>query len=400
MAGVALAATLVAQASAETTPAPAPAAPPPATHNDYADKANWLCWPGRTPDACAVDLTTTVVKADGSMQREDFKANRAAPIDCFYVYPTVSRDPDVLSDMIPNAEERNVVFHQLARFGAKCRLYAPMYRQFTLTALGAMMAGRPLPGGGAAAGPRPQTGYEDVVDAWNYYLAHENHGRGVVLIGHSQGSGVLTQLIRNEIDGKPNQKRIVSAILMGTSLIVPKGADVGGDFKSIPLCRSSSQFGCVIAYASFRDNSPPPDNSRFGRPRNPAPGMTAACVNPANLAGGPGELHSYLASGASTIAVDGPTTVWVKGKTVTTPFVSTPGLLTAECVSNDTFNYLAIHVNADSADPRADDIAGDVMVGGQVLKDWGLHLIDANLAMGNLVDIVGEEAEAWAKAAH
>ena len=29
-------------------------------------------------------------------------------------------------------------------------------------------------------------------------------------------------------------------------------------------------------------------------------------------------------------------------------------------------------------------------------KDWGLHLIDANLFMGNLVDIVGDEAKAWA----
>ena len=50
----------------------------------------------------------------------------------------------------------------------------------------------------AAPGPAPPRltiGYDDVVDAWNYYLAHENHGRGVVLVGHSQGSGVLTGLI-------------------------------------------------------------------------------------------------------------------------------------------------------------------------------------------------------------
>ena len=35
--------------------------------NDYAKPATWLCWPGKAGDACAVDLTTTVVKADGSM---------------------------------------------------------------------------------------------------------------------------------------------------------------------------------------------------------------------------------------------------------------------------------------------------------------------------------------------
>ena len=99
--------------------------------NDYGDKANWLCWPGRD-DACASDLTTTVVKADGSTSIEPFKADPNAPIDCFYVYPTVSRDNAVVSDMAVEPEERNVVIQQAARLRAKCRLYAPMYRQFTL----------------------------------------------------------------------------------------------------------------------------------------------------------------------------------------------------------------------------------------------------------------------------
>src|ERR1700730_17876398 len=71
-------------------------------------------------------------------------------------------------------------------------------------------------------------GYNDVLNAWNYYLEHDNQGRGVVLIGHSQGSLVLTQLIKNEIDGKPLQSRIISALLLGTSLPVPRGKDVGG----------------------------------------------------------------------------------------------------------------------------------------------------------------------------
>ena len=46
-------------------------------------------------------------------------------------------------------------------------------------------------------------GYDDVRDAWNYYLQHDNHGRGVVLIGHSQGAYVLAALLAQEIDGKP-----------------------------------------------------------------------------------------------------------------------------------------------------------------------------------------------------
>jgi hypothetical protein len=371
-------------------PSAAPSPPPP---NDYSNKTDWLCWPGATPNACEVDLTTTVVKADGATSVEPFKADPKAAIDCFYVYPTVSTDPGLLATMKVEAEEKTVIAQQFARFGAKCRLFAPVYRQFTLTALVAMMQGKPLPG---STGARPQTPYDDVRDAWNYYLANANHGRGVVLIGHSQGSGVLTQLIKNEIDGKPGQKRLVSAILMGTSLAVPKGADMGGDFKSVPLCHAADQLGCVIVYASFRDTSPPPENSRFGKPRTAGDNLVAACVNPANPAGGDGVLQSYLASGNVAIAAATlPPPPWVKGKSVTTPFVSVPGLLTARCASTPTFNYLAIHVNADPASPRVGDIVGDIVVGGQIQKDWGLHLIDANLAMGNLVAIVGQEAKAW-----
>ncbi len=359
--------------------------------NDYSQKTNWLCWPGRD-DACASDLTTTVVAADGSTSIEPFKADPNAPIDCFYVYPTASRENAVVSDMVVGPEERNVVIQQAARLRAKCRLYAPMYRQFTVAALRAFMTHSPAPG---PVPPRLTIGYDDVVDAWNYYLAHENHGRGVVLVAHSQGSGVLTELIAKEIDGKPAQARLISAILMGTPLVVPAGGDVGGDFKTVPLCHSASQLGCVIAYSSFRETSPPPDNSHFGRPRDPkAVGMEAACVNPASLGGGIGEAKSYFAA-ALAVAGPAPPFPWLKGKTITTPFVSVPGLITAACVHTGPFNYVSVHLNTDPASPRTSDIPGDIVIGGVILKDWGLHLIDANLFMGNLVDVVGEESKAW-----
>jgi hypothetical protein len=233
-----------------------------------------------------------------------------------------------------------------------------------------------------------------VVAAWNYYLEHDNNGRGVVLIGHSQGSGVLTQLIRNEIDGKPVQSRIISALLLGTSLPVPRGKDVGGAFQHLPLCRSAKQTECVIAYASFRSDVPPPANSRFGRVKDE--NMVSACTNPANLSGGSGELRSYLASAGRSLGASAEPRPWVTpSQPINTPFVSVPGLLTAECVSNDKGSYLAITVHGNPSDPRTDDIVGDVVVNGQVQADWGLHLIDVNLAMGNLLDIVAEQSRAY-----
>ena len=147
-------------------------------------------------------------------------------------------------------------------------------------------------GGTPAWGASPQ--YTDVRDAWNYYLQHDNKGRGVVLVGHSQGSFIPIELMRNEIDGKPIQSEMVSAILLGTTVAVPKGKDVGETFKSIPLCRTATQTGCAMVYASFRSTVPPPANTLFGKVDDP--GMTAACTNPAALGGGSGALHSYLST--------------------------------------------------------------------------------------------------------
>lgn len=356
------------------------------TKNDYRDGRNWLCRPGRQ-DACAVDLTTTVVAANGRLKTEKWTANPNAPIDCFYVYPTVSNDQTPNSDMNAGAEELSVIKQQFARFGSQCRVFAPLYRQVTLTALRAGIAGR------AMAVDRA-LGYNDVVDAWNDYLRHDNQGRGVVLIGHSQGAGVLTQLVRNEIDGKPVQERLVSAMLLGTSLPVPKGKDVGGAFQNIPLCREAGQTGCAIAYAAFRANVPPPPNSRFGRVQNKE--QQAACTNPAALGGGSGELRAYLSASRGIVSSAAEPRPWVTpAQPIATPFVSVPGLLTAECVSNESGSYLAVTVHGDPKDPRTDDIVGDVLTNGQVQKDWGLHLIDVNLAMGNLVDIVRQQGKAY-----
>jgi hypothetical protein len=364
---------------------PATQAPPPP--NDYQDARSWLCRPGLHRDACDVDLNTTIVGADGQFTRETWTADANAPVDCFYVYPTVSTDPTPYSDMLPDAAELNVIRQQFARFGSVCRRYAPVYRQITLVGLRPLLAGT---GGSLEHGLQ----YDDVRDAWKSYLDRDNHGRPFVLIGHSQGSFILAELIRQEIDGKPVQARMVSAIIPGATIAVPRGKDVGGAFQHVPICRSASQTGCVIAYSSFRSTSPPPSNTRFGKVADA--GMVAACANPAALDGGSGELHAYLPKDASAIVGATPHKSWVTPeRPIETPWVTVPGMLTARCTSNENATYLEVTVHPDPTGRRADDIAGDLIVNGQVWTDWGLHLVDVNLAIGNLVDIVGEQSKSW-----
>jgi hypothetical protein len=90
---------------------------------------------------------------------------------------------------------------------------------------------------------------------------------------------------------------------------------------------------------------------------------------------------------------------WVTGndptKVVSTPFVSVPGLLTGECKSDSSGSYLAVTVKGDPADPRVDDIVGDVVTNGQIQADWGLHLIDVHVTMGNTLDLIEAKTKAF-----
>jgi hypothetical protein len=78
-------------------------------------------------------LTTTVVRADGTTHVE--RLALALAIDCFYVYPTISGEPTINANLSVGFRERKVATARAARFSQVCRVYAPVYRQITLSAL-------------------------------------------------------------------------------------------------------------------------------------------------------------------------------------------------------------------------------------------------------------------------
>ncbi|MGF1457157.1 MAG: DUF3089 domain-containing protein [Alphaproteobacteria bacterium] len=357
----------------------------------YGDDASWLCRPGRD-DACAIDLDASVVSADGTVTTETFAPAEDPSVDCFYVYPTVSLDEQPNSDMTAGPEERAVVAVQFARFASVCRLFAPIYRQMTIPALRASL-------GGMDVGIDRDLAYNDVRAAFEDYMARDNGGRPFVLVGHSQGTSVLKRLVAEEIDGKPVQKQMLSALLIGNNVGVPEGKDVGGEFKSVPVCRTPDQTGCFVSYMTFRKDPARPANSFFGVMRRQA-GQTAACVHPANLAdNGAAPLDAYLGKNQAGTAT-APDDAWVEnGPMIGTRFVKVPGLLTGQCVSDGNgARWLEVTIKADPNDPRTDDISGDLLFDGQVADVWGLHLIDMHLAQGDLISLVKSQASAYAAA--
>lgn len=369
------------QAASPVVDEPVPVAPEAessaSSGNDYAEMANWLCHPDKSDDACSVDLTATEISADGSTQLIPFEPAAGPAFDCFYIYPTVSFDVTPNSDMVAGPEELNVVANQFARYGEACRLFAPMYRQTTLLELRNQMTT-----GQTAADDAMR--YADVIDSWNAYLATENDGRGIVLVGHSQGAGMIYEMLKKDILASPAREKLIAvhAIGYGTGIDPATGLAAG-----LPVCTDGTQTGCLVSFESFREAVPPPSNSWFGKTQN---GKRTVCTNPASLSGDDGNLKAIMPR--QSLGRLAPNDY---GVAVDTPFVTLPGLLTAECLSNETHDWLAVTVHADPADPRADDIPGDLIVNGQVVSDWGLHLVDMNLAMGNLVGLAKVQGRAW-----
>jgi hypothetical protein len=375
-------------AAAAQPPAEPPAAVP-AAAPDYAKAESWLCRSGRD-DSCTMPLETTALETSGYGAAEESGIAPDPPIDCFYVYPTVSRDSGLNSDMTAGPEEQLVVAVQFARFASLCRPFAPLYRQATLRSIGAILMGQD-------PAPLFDRAYGDVLAAWRRYLANDNRGRPFVLIGHSQGTIHLIRLIQEEIEGKPEAARMLSALLLGFNVEVPEGQASGGTFRTTPLCTRAGQTGCVITYVSFRAGSPPPAGALFGRANER--GRTIACTNPAALGSdAPAPLDSYwftasAAEGANAIA-------WSSEGPPPTLFLHTRGLVSAACTRDGPVGYLAVTVNADPRDPRTDRIPGDVRLAGVPAPGWGLHLIDVNVAQGDLIRAVAAQSEAWARQRH
>jgi hypothetical protein len=217
-----------------------------------------------------------------------------------------------------------------------------------------------------------------------------------VLVGHSQGTFVLRRLLRAEIDPRPAVRRqLVSAVLLGGNVLVKQGKDRGGDFQHVPACTAPAQAGCVIAYSTF--NETPPSNPRFGRPP-PAPdpvtglpggpGLEVVCNNPASLGANrpvgaetlfPGKPFppGFIALGITQL-YGGPQ------PSAPTPWQQPADRYTGRCERSNGANVLMVRPigNARRLNPSPDDT-------------WGLHLVDVNLALGDLQRAVAAQARTY-----
>jgi hypothetical protein len=348
----------------------------------------WLCRPGMANDPCTADMAVTKVTATGTSIIVHAGPTKHPKIDCFYVYPTVSGQRTLNANLNIDPEETAIARQQVSLFSQDCRVYAPMYPQLTLAALNGPSGPNGIPPSAAAKA------YAGVLEAWKYYLAHSNHGRGFVLIGHSQGTAMLIELVKDEIDNNPAlRKHLVSALLLGGNVHVRAGTGIGGSFQHIPGCASSAQTGCVLAYSSFDKTPPPGANLAFVTSGLNAVSGAAAqslqvlCVSPAALTGAGDELAPYFTTSTfpGVLGEDSH-----PAPDATTPWVSYPGLYTGICEHSGGANWLQVDIHKQAGDTRP--------VITQTLGDaWGLHLDDFNIDLGNLVTLVHDETAVYSR---
>jgi hypothetical protein len=334
-----------------------------ATAGSASAKTVWLCSPQQANDPCDYGLTATVINPDGERSTQTAKAARKPKVDCFYVYPTVSDQKRENATLAKDPEITAIATYQASRFRQGCRVWAPMYRQVTLQGIL-----------GTSVDPKASaTAYKSARAAFDDYVKHDNHGRGFVLIGHSQGSFILKQLIADEIDKRPAlRRRMISALLLG-------GNVTNKAYKHVRPCSKAAQNGCIVAWSMFHD--PPPADALFGRTtRN---GQQVVCTSPSRL-GSSSKLLPY----APTLPFPGTIGVGLgifepnRPTGVSTPWYFEPDVLTGTCATTaDGASYLKVD--------------GSVLPIPVPTAGWGLHLGDVNLALGNLTTIARKQIAAY-----
>ena len=332
----------------------------------YRDPAMWVCLPGRNGDACNHDLSATEIRADGSRTVVPQQVAQRPAVDCFYVHPTV--DLGLGASNHDNFNDDKAILAvanaQAAQFGQVCALYVPFYRQVSI---GTYIAGKDREEQGL------EVAYSDVADAFLHYMGSYNHGRKVVLIGHSQGSEMVVRLLRNYFDNDPLlRQRLLLAMPIGGTLQAPLGQTRGATFQHLPYCTRDGETGCIVAYNSYRQH-----NGSFAHIEEAAPGNEMICVNPGSVAA-PGRsvfLQTLVPQKGPLGTIEG----------VTTPFVLYRDLYSARCAYDGAYHYLEITQAADPGGLRKPpmDITGWAWG-----TKMGTHVGDIQFSQGDLIGLI------------
>ena len=213
---------------------------PVSTSIDYTDLDNWAVHPQNTPSQ--LDFVKT----------ED----NPYDVDIFYIHPTIttSRKNPAWNGVISDTNYREATLNTAIKYQCSAwyglgRTFAPFYRDAHIRSFQEQF--KPVGGDDAQ-----RSAYEDIKAAFNHYLTHENNGRPIVLVSHSQGTLHAGQLLKDFFEGQPLQKQLVAAYLVGIAIKEK-------DFKSIPFLTKPEETGGFVTWNTYKKNHLPDDYEQW-----------------------------------------------------------------------------------------------------------------------------------------
>lgn len=179
-----------------------------------------------------------------------FPSSIEKEVDVFFVYPTVFGGTGEMNMDITNADLRSrvltVIPKQAAVFNSHCNIYIPYYRQMAMDGLSLPTTERI---------PYFSIGLADIEEAFDYYIRHFNEGRPFILAGHSQGSQILIQLMKDKLNQPALMNKLVAAYLIGYSVT----DDDLAQCEWLKIAESADDVGTIITYntqSEFATGSP------------------------------------------------------------------------------------------------------------------------------------------------
>lgn len=166
--------------------------------------------------------------------------------DVFFIYPTSYTDlkmpdgwnADIDDPKINSKTDKESILYQASVFNKYCRVFAPRYRQANLDAFYTKNK--------ETADAALDTAYEDVKKAFEFYLEHYNNGRPIIIASHSQGTWHAGRLLKEFFEGKPLEKHLVCAYIVGLPVFT-------NYFSELKPCEDSTATGCFISWRTFRE---------------------------------------------------------------------------------------------------------------------------------------------------
>lgn len=178
------------------------------------------------------------------------KEERDSVVDVFFLHPTTftkkkrskQGNAAIDDDYINAKTDYSTILYQASVFNQEARVFAPRYRQAHIRSFFIKDKEK--------RGKRFSLAYEDLKNAFEYYLQHWNNGRPIIIASHSQGSLLGEQLLKDYFEDKALQNKLVVAYILGWS--VPKDY-----FSSLKMCTDSLQTGCICSWRTLRKNYVP-----------------------------------------------------------------------------------------------------------------------------------------------